>query len=125
MIPSIVPSASSTPSFSRCAIRIVRLVENPSLRLASCVSVEVVNGGAGRSTPGRSSTAVTSHGRCASSASASAVASCSLRCRTPLAESRPVSESKSLPVATRSSPTRVSAALNSRRSAESVAAISQ
>ena len=43
---------------SRCAACIVRSVENPSLRLASCVSVEVVNGGAGRSMPGFSSTDV-------------------------------------------------------------------
>jgi len=33
------------------------------LRLASCVSVEVVNGGDGRSTPGFASTLVTDHGR--------------------------------------------------------------
>ena len=42
------------------------------MRLASCVSVEVVNGGAGRSTPGFSSTAVTVQGRFRHSASTSA-----------------------------------------------------
>ena len=47
----------------------MRSVENPSFRLASCVSVDVVNGGAGRSTPGFSSTAVTVQGRCWRSAS--------------------------------------------------------
>src|SRR6188474_2394028 len=65
MRPSISPLPTSTPWNSRCAACMVRSVENPSLRLASCVSVDVVNGGAGRSTPGFSSTAVTVHGRCA------------------------------------------------------------
>jgi hypothetical protein len=37
----------STPSYSRCAIDIVRFGLNPSRRLASCWSVDVVNGGAG------------------------------------------------------------------------------
>ena len=37
----------STPSYSRWAIDIVRFGLNDSLRLASCWSVEVVNGGAG------------------------------------------------------------------------------
>ena len=41
------PSGVSTPSYSRCAIDIVRLGLNDSLRLASCWRVEVVNGGAG------------------------------------------------------------------------------
>ena len=53
---------TSTPWNRRCATCIVRSVENPSLRLASCVSVEVVNGGAGRSTPGFCSTDVTCQG---------------------------------------------------------------
>ena len=79
----------------------VRSVENPSLRLASCVSVDVVNGGAGRSTPGFSSTAVTVHGRCAQSASISARPSASDSTRAFLPVSTPFS-SKSLPVATRS-----------------------
>ena len=35
------------PSYSRCATDIVRFGLKPSLRLASCWSVEVVNGGAG------------------------------------------------------------------------------
>ena len=35
------------PSYSRCATDIVRLGLKPSLRLASCCSVEVVNGAAG------------------------------------------------------------------------------
>src|SRR6267154_2746848 len=48
---------------SRCADCIVRCVENPSFRLASCVSVDVVNGAAGRSTPGFASTFVTVLGR--------------------------------------------------------------
>ena len=41
------PSGVSTPSYSRWATDIVRLGLKPSLRLASCWSVEVVNGGAG------------------------------------------------------------------------------
>ena len=41
------PSGVSTPSYSRWAIDIVRLGLKPSLRLASCWSVLVVNGGAG------------------------------------------------------------------------------
>ena len=41
------PSGVSTPSYSRWAIDIVRFGLKPSLRLASCWSVEVVNGGAG------------------------------------------------------------------------------
>ena len=41
------PSGVSTPSYSRCAIDIVRFGLKLSLRLASCCSVEVVNGGAG------------------------------------------------------------------------------
>ena len=85
----------------------MRSVENPSLRLASCVSVDVVNGGAGRSTPGFCSTDVTVHGtlraerldeRASSSASSSS--------RTFAFFSAPVCASKSLPVATRSSPSR-------------------
>ncbi len=38
----------ATPSYSFCATCIVRLVVKPSLREASCCSVEVVNGGDGR-----------------------------------------------------------------------------
>jgi hypothetical protein len=41
------PSPKSTPSYSCCARRIVRCAPKPSLRAASCCSVEVVNGGAG------------------------------------------------------------------------------
>ena len=41
------PSGVSTPSYSRWATDIVRFGLKPSLRLASCWSVEVVNGGAG------------------------------------------------------------------------------
>src|SRR3989337_2088053 len=44
------PTCSSprlTPSYSCCAMRMVRLAEKPSLRAASCCSVEVGNGGAG------------------------------------------------------------------------------
>ena len=39
--------AISTPSYSSCAAFIVRLAWKPSLRDASCCSVEVMNGGAG------------------------------------------------------------------------------
>ena len=53
----------SMPWNSRCATCIVRSAENPNLRLASCCSVEVVNGGAGRCVNGFSSTLVTVHGR--------------------------------------------------------------
>ena len=42
-----LPSPMSTPSYSCCAVRIVRCAEKPSLREASCCSVEVVNGGEG------------------------------------------------------------------------------
>ena len=41
------PSGVSTPSYSRWATDIVRLGLKPSFRLASCWSVDVVNGGAG------------------------------------------------------------------------------
>ena len=41
------PSGVSTPSYRSWATDIVRLGLNPSLRLASCWSVLVVNGGAG------------------------------------------------------------------------------
>ena len=41
------PSGVSAPSYRRWAIDIVRFGLKPSLRLASCWSVEVVNGGAG------------------------------------------------------------------------------
>ena len=41
------PSGVSAPSYRRCAIDIVRFGLKLSLRLASCWSVEVVNGGAG------------------------------------------------------------------------------
>ena len=41
-------SPIATPSYSFCATCIVRLVVKPSLREASCCSVEVVNGGDGR-----------------------------------------------------------------------------
>ena len=41
------PSGVSAPSYSRWAIDIVRFGLKPSLRLASCWRVEVVNGGAG------------------------------------------------------------------------------
>ena len=49
----------STPWNSRCATCIVRSAEKPNLRLASCCSVDVVNGGAGRCVNGFSSTLVT------------------------------------------------------------------
>ena len=51
------------PWNSRCAICIVRSEEKPSLRLASCCSVDVVNGGDGRLLNGFSSTLVTVQGR--------------------------------------------------------------
>ena len=41
------PSLVSMPSYRSWATRIVRLGLKLSLRLASCCSVEVVNGGAG------------------------------------------------------------------------------
>ncbi len=41
------PEPVSTPSYRRCAVDIVRRGEKPSLRLASCCSVLVVNGGDG------------------------------------------------------------------------------
>ena len=47
MRPSISPLPISTPWKSRCAICIVRSAENPSLRFASCCSVDVVNGARG------------------------------------------------------------------------------
>ena len=125
MRPSISPPPISTPWNSRCATCIVRSVENPSLRLASCESVEVVNGGAGRSTPGLASTDVTSHGRCCRSPSASPRAAASSSRRTLALASAPVPESKSLPVASRSLPTRTSVAVNTRPSPESLASRSQ
>ena len=116
--PSISPSPISTPWNSRCATCIVRSVENPSLRLASCVSVDVVNGGAGRSTPGFCSTPVTVHGsvranrpRRARRRPASSSMPHALR-----SSARRSAASKSLPVATRWSPTRTSVATNSRPS---------
>ena len=42
-----VPSPMSIPSYRRCATVIVRCAPKPSLREASCCSVEVVNGAAG------------------------------------------------------------------------------
>src|SRR3954451_4344805 len=45
MSPTEPSPGSSTPSYSCWASAIVRLEENPSLREASCWSVEVVNGG--------------------------------------------------------------------------------
>ena len=113
------------PSWNRrCADCIVRSVENPSLRLASCVSVEVVKGGAGRSTPGFSSTELTVHGMFFHSASTSARLSLSVSTRAFLPVSAPLA-SKSLPVATRSSPNRASVAVNSRPSPDSLASRSQ
>ena len=47
MSPTWPSPAVSTPSYSRWATLIVRFGLKPSLRLASCWSVEVVNGGAG------------------------------------------------------------------------------
>ena len=41
------PSSVSTPSYRRCAALMVRFGEKPSLRLASCCRLDVVNGGAG------------------------------------------------------------------------------
>jgi hypothetical protein len=74
--------AASIPWNSRCAICIVRSVANPSLRLASWVSVDVVKGGAGRSTPGFCSTDVTVQGTLARTASANAEAALSSSNRT-------------------------------------------
>ena len=42
-----LPSPMSMPSYSCCARRMVRRALKPSLRAASCCSVEVVKGGAG------------------------------------------------------------------------------
>src|SRR5881392_1094854 len=42
-----LPSPRSWPSYSCCARRMVRRALKPSLRAASCCSVEVVKGGAG------------------------------------------------------------------------------
>ena len=47
MISPTWPSGVSTPSYSRWATDIVRFGLKPSFRLASCWSVDVVNGGAG------------------------------------------------------------------------------
>ena len=47
MRPTAPSSPRSTPSYSCWATVIVFLAENPSLRPASCWSVEVMNGGAG------------------------------------------------------------------------------
>ena len=47
MSPTWPSPGTSMPSYSRWAICIVLLAENPSLRAASCCNVEVVNGGAG------------------------------------------------------------------------------
>ena len=76
------PSGVSAPSYSRCAIDIVRFGLNDSLRLASCWRVEVVNGGAGerfcvrtptlRTTGCASRSAVTCRSAVASSGTASA-----------------------------------------------------
>jgi hypothetical protein len=79
----------------------VRSVENPSLRLASCVRVDVVNGGAGRSIPGFCSTLETVHGTFARIASASVMAAASSSRRAFGFFSSPVLASKSLPVAIR------------------------
>src|SRR5271168_5029599 len=46
----------STPSYSFCAARIARSAEKPSLREASCCSVEVVKGGGGERRAGFFST---------------------------------------------------------------------
>ena len=73
------------------------------MRLASCVSVDVVKGGAGRSTPGFCSTEETVHGTFARIASDSARAIASSRSRTFSLRSAPVCGSKSLPIATRCS----------------------
>ena len=102
----------------------VRCVENPSFRLASCVSVDVVNGAAGRSTPGFASTFVTVHGRWRFSASTSAAASASDSRRTFFPVSTPCA-SKSLPLATRTSPMRVSVPPKVRPSAENCASRSE
>jgi len=103
----------------------VRSVEKPSLREASWVSVEVVNGGAGRSAPGFCSTDDTVHGTLACRASASARVRASSSSWTLRDFSSPVSASKSRPDATRASPTRTSVAANSRPSPRSVASRSQ
>ena len=49
----------STPSYSRCAMRMVRLADRRSLREASCWSVEVVKGGCGLRRVSRFSTDAT------------------------------------------------------------------
>ena len=113
------------PWNSRCATCIVRSVENPSLRLASCVRVEVVNGGDGRSTPGLASTEVTCHGRFCRTASTSAPAVASSSSRTFWFLRAPVEASKSLPLAMRFSFTRTRVATNSRPSPRSFASRSQ
>ena len=45
--PTVSPP-SVMPSYSFCAVRMVRVAPNPSLRDASCCIVDVVNGGAAR-----------------------------------------------------------------------------
>jgi hypothetical protein len=115
----------STPWNSRCAICIVRSVAKPSLRLDSCVSVDVVNGGAGRSTPGFCSTDVTVHGTFARTASTSVIVAASSSSRTFWFFSSPVCASKSLPLAMRRSFSLASVATNSRPSPFSFASRSQ
>ena len=102
-----------TPSWkSRCAADIARSAPNPSLRLASCCSVDVVNGGDGRWGVGFSSSAATRHGRAPRSDVASAPALDPSSNRAVFEVSVPVVASKSRPEATRWSPTRVSVAVN-------------
>ena len=84
------------------------------MRAASCWSVEVMNGAYGRRRYGFSSTRVTSNGR-SSSRAARPRAPCSSRCTTPaFGRTRPVSGSKSLPVAMRSPSRAISVAPNVR-----------
>ncbi len=45
--PTVPSPGMSMPSYNRCASVIVLRALNPSLRAASCCSVDVVNGGAG------------------------------------------------------------------------------
>src|SRR3954470_3411278 len=52
----VVSPPISMPSYSRCAIRMVCAGAKPSLRLASCCSVEVVKGACGLRRAGLAST---------------------------------------------------------------------
>ncbi len=101
------------PSWNRrCAAPIVRSADHESFRLASCCSVDVVNGAYGRCVAGRSSTEVTDQGRRSTSSSLRRRADASSSSRALVSLSLPDAGSKSLPVASRLSPIRCSLAVN-------------